>query len=62
MLRCVNCDLKHFNEQGKLVCEIPNGETLDLTSLLIVSPQIMCTVKCQQKDINHVIDELYRKA
>ena len=56
VLKCVKCDLKQWNcERQALFCTV-EGHQIDLTNLLLVSPQILNTVKCQQ-NLDAVIRE-----
>jgi hypothetical protein len=56
VLRCVECPLKQWdNDQQQLFCTA-DGCQIDLSGLLLVNPQILCTVKCQQ-DPDAVIRE-----
>ena len=60
VLKCVECPLKQWDcERQALICTgaVP---TIDLSDLLLVSPQILNTVKCQQ-DLNAVVRECYRR-
>ena len=58
VLRCVECPLKQWrgSHDVKLICEVEET-ALDLSNLLLVSPQILNTVKCQHNDLDAVIRE-----
>jgi hypothetical protein len=62
VLRCVECPLKQWrgSHDVKMICEVEET-ALDLSNLLLVSPQILNTVKCQHNDLDAVIRECHER-